>query len=84
MRKAVEVVGTSEATINHSENGRRGLKPDYILKAVTVYGYTYGDFLDFVQEKREAPERTLSECIAILRRLKPEKLRSEKVILESL
>jgi len=37
-------------------------------------------FLDFPSDKKEDPEQTLNECIAILKRLNNEKL---KTILES-
>ena len=40
-RKAARIIGVSEAIINHSENGRRDITPDYILKVVTSLGYSY-------------------------------------------
>jgi transcriptional regulator with XRE-family HTH domain len=84
MRKAAKLIGISEATINHSENGRRDLKADFILFVVTAYGYSYQDFLDLLEGKKEIPEHLLSECIAIIKRLDKSKLRSVKAILESL
>ncbi|MBK24542.1 MAG: hypothetical protein CME70_11160 [Halobacteriovorax sp.] len=83
MRKAAKVIGISEAKINHSENGRRDLKPDYILKVVVALGYSYQDFLDFLNDKKDVPEHTLSECIEILKRLTPDKLKTVRTILES-
>lgn len=83
MRKAAKVIGVSEAQINHSENGRRNLAPDYILKVVVGLDYSYQDFLDFLNDKKDVPEHTLSECIEILKRLPPEKLRTVRTILES-
>ncbi|SRR3989339_21850 len=83
MRKAAKVTGVSDAQINHAENGRKDLRPDFILKLVVAYGYTYQDFLDFLNNKKEAPEHLLSECISILKRLKSDKLKSVKTILES-
>lgn len=59
------------------------LRPDFILKLTQFYGYTYKDFLDYLQDKKEAPEHTLSECIEILKRLAPDRLRSIKTILQS-
>jgi len=32
MRKAAKVVGISNAQVNHAENGRKDLHPDFILK----------------------------------------------------
>lgn len=83
MRKAASVTGRSEAQINHAENGRRDLTPDFILEMVQGYGYSYQDFLDFVTDKKDVPEHTLSECIEILKRLDPVKLRTVKTILMS-
>ena len=83
MRQAARLIKISEAQINHAENGRKDLRPDFILKLIQFYGYTYKDFLDFLQDKKEAPEHTLSECIEILKRLAPDKLRSIKTILQS-
>jgi len=83
MRKAVKVVGVSEAQINHAENGRKDLSPDFIMRLVLGYKYSYRDFLDFVENKKEAPEHNLSECIEILKRLSSEKLRTVKAILDS-
>lgn len=83
MRRAAKTVGISDAQINHAENGRKDLHPDFILKVVQAYGYSYKDFLDFQSEKREAPEHLLSECIELMKRLKPEKLKTVKVILGS-
>lgn len=59
------------------------LRPDFILKVVSAYGDSYQDFMDYVQNKKEAPEHYLTECIAIIKRLPPEKLGSVKAILES-
>jgi len=83
MRGAAKIVGISEAQINHSENGRMDIKPDLVLKVVVAYDYSYQDFLDFLSGNKQAPEHLLSECIELLKRLKPEKLRSIKAILES-
>lgn len=83
MRKAGKLIGVSAAQIDHAENGRKNLDPEFILKVITAYEYGYKDFLDFVADKKELPENLLGECIGILRRLKPEKLRTVKAVLES-
>ena len=83
MRRAAKIIGISEAQINHGENGRRDLTPDFIMKLCQGYGYSYQDFLDFVTEKKESPKHFLSECIEILKRLSPDKLRTVKTILQS-
>ncbi len=83
MRRASKLIGVSEAQINHAENGRMDLRPDFILKLVSSYGYAYQDFLAYVMNKKEAPEHSLSECIEILKRLTPDKLKTVKTILQS-
>ncbi len=83
MRRAAKVVGISEAQINHGENGRRDLTPDFVMKLCQGYGYSYQEFLDFVTDKKESPEHHLSECVEILKRLAPDKLRTVKTILQS-
>lgn len=84
MRKAAVKLKISEPQINHAENGRKDLNPEFIMQMCTGYGYSYKDFLDFVSNKKEAPEALLSECIATLKRLKFEKLKTVKTILDSL
>ncbi len=83
MRRAAALIGVSEPQINHAENGRKDLTPDFTLKLVTGYGYSYQDFLDYVTSKKEAPESVLAECISILKRLHPEKIKTVKAILDS-
>lgn len=83
MRKAAAKLGLSEPQINHAENGRKDLTSEFIMQVCTGYGYSYKDFLDFVTNKKEVPEALMSECIAIIRRLKPDKLKTIKTILDS-
>ena len=83
MRRAGKALGLSDSTISHAENGRLDLKPELIQKLVVGYGYSYSDFLEYSSGKKEVPENILNECIGILRRLKPEKLRTVKAVLES-
>lgn len=39
MRSAGRIIGTSDALINHSENGRIDLTPSLIMKLLNAYGY---------------------------------------------
>lgn len=84
MRKAAIKLKISEPQINHAENGRKDLRPEFIMQMCSGYDYSYKDFLDFVSNKKEAPEALLSECIATLKRLKFEKLKTIKTILDSI
>lgn len=83
MRKASNVIGVSEATVNHCENGRKDLTPTLILNFLKAYGYSLEEFQNAVSGKLEIPENTLSECIEILKRLDPSKIKTIKTILQS-
>ena len=83
MRRAASIIGVSEAIVNHAENGRVDITPTLITKFVKAYGYEYLQFEQILNGKVDIPEHTLSECIGILKRLTPEKLKTVKTILES-
>lgn len=83
MRQAGRLIGKSDAIINHAENGRLDLTPQLILKLLGAYGYTYEEFQKMQSDEFSVSEHTLSECIRILQRLSPAKLRTIKNILES-
>ena len=83
VRNASKVIGVSEACVNHSENGRRDLKPDLILKFLNSYGFNYEEFLNLVNGLKPLPSNLYKECIEILKRLDKEKLKTVKAILES-
>lgn len=82
-RNAARLSGLSSAKVSHAENGRRDLTPDFILKLLEVYDYSYADFIEMCEGKIEVPEHLRSECIEIIKRLSMEKLRSVKAILQS-
>jgi transcriptional regulator with XRE-family HTH domain len=81
MRMAGRLVGTSSATINHTENGRRDLTPSIIIKFVEAYGYTYEQFEQMLNGNLEIPEHLRSECLDILQRLDESKLKTVKAFL---
>lgn len=83
MRKAGHILGTSDAFVNHSEHGRIDLTPSIIVRFLNAYGYEYEYFLKIVRGEIEMPEKALEECIHILKRIAPEKLKTIKTILES-
>lgn len=83
MRKAALVLGTSEAFINHSEHGRIDLTPTIIVRFLNAYGFDYSYFKDLLEDKIEIPENQLEDCINILKKLAPEKLKTIKAILQS-
>lgn len=83
MRQAARIIGVSEAIVNHVENGRVDITPTLITKFVKAYGYEFKEFEQMLDGKIDIPEHTLSECIGILKRLTPDKLKTVKTILES-
>lgn len=83
MRKAAAVLNTSEAFVNHSENGRLDLTMTTILKFLKGYGYEFEYFKKIVDGKIEIPSNDFEDCVAILKRVAPEKLKTIKNILQS-
>jgi transcriptional regulator with XRE-family HTH domain len=83
MRNAGRLLGKSDAIINHAENGRLDLTPTLILSFLEIYGYTYDQYQKMLNSEFSVPEHTLSECIGILKRLDPSKLKTIKNILDS-
>lgn len=83
MRNAGRIIGTSDALINHSENGRIDLTPSLIMKLLNAYGYQWDYFQKIVKGEIDLPENDLEDCIHLLRRMKPEKLKIVKNILSS-
>ena len=83
MRDVAKIVGRSPAIINHAENGRMDLRPEFIFKLLSIYGITFSEFSEMCNGKLELPDHIRSECINIIKRVSYEKLRSIKTILES-
>lgn len=83
MRSAGRILGSSDAIINHSENGRIDLTPSLIIKLLNAYGYDWDYFQKLVKGEIDLPANELDECVQILKRLKPEKLKIVKNILLS-
>lgn len=83
MRDVGKIINKSAATINHVENGRVDLRPQFIIKLLDIYGVTYSYFLDLCKGKIETPEHVRSDCISIIKRVPHDKLKAIKTILES-
>ena len=83
MRKAGFILKTSDAFVSHSEHGRIDLTPSIILKFLNAYGYEHSYFMKLVKGEIEMPEKNLEDCISLLKRIQPEKLKTIKAILES-
>lgn len=81
MRRVAPILGLSEATVNHSENGRRNLDNQLIKRFLKVYGYSWEDFQNMLNGEIEVPEHLRSECIDIINRLDQSKLKTVKAFL---
>ena len=84
MRRVAPILGLSEATVNHSENGRRDLNDKLIRRFLKVYGYTWEEFQQMLQGEVEVPEHVRSECLDIINRLAERKLKMVKAFLVTL
>jgi transcriptional regulator with XRE-family HTH domain len=83
VRNAAAVIGVSDAYVNHAENGRSDLNPKIILRFLNSYGYSYEQFMEYMNEKKDLPTNDYADCIEILKRLDKSKLKTVKAILES-
>ncbi len=84
MRRVAPILGLSEATVNHSENGRRDIDEKLIKRFLKVYGYSYEEFKNMLDGEFEVPEHLRSECVDIINRLADSKLKMVKAILVTL
>lgn len=83
MRQAGRLLGSSDALVNHSEHGRLDLTGELILRFLKAYGYEYSYFEDLASGKIPIAENTLEQCMALLKRLHPDKLKTIHSILQS-
>jgi len=84
MRRVAPIIGCSEATVNHSENGRRDIDEKLIKSFLKVYGYSYEEFKQMLEGEIEVPEHLRSECVDIINRLASSKLKMVKAFLVTL
>ena len=83
MTKAAELIGVSEATVNHSENGRRDLDLSTIQKFLKAYSYSYEEYSAVLNGEVELMSNVRDDCIELIKRLDDTKLKAIKSILES-
>lgn len=83
MRRAGSLLGVSDSTISHIENGRADLRPEITLKLLELYGYTFEQFISMSKGEMEMSQSLRRECLEIIKRLDEEKLRTVKAILMS-
>lgn len=83
MRRAGNLLGVSDSTISHLENGRADLHPEIVTRLLTNYGYTYEQFMSMSSGKIELPQSLRRECLEIIKRIDEEKLKTVRTILLS-
>ena len=83
MRRVAPILGLSEATVNHSENGRKDLSTKLIKRFLKVYGYSWEDFQKMLSGDISVPEHLRSECIDIINRMDDSKLKTVKAFLNT-
>lgn len=83
VRAAGRVLGVSESTVCHSENGRRDLNRKIIETFLEVYGYSYEEFEGMLKGDIILPENMRGECLEIIKRLEPSKLKAVKAFLNT-
>ena len=83
MRRAGDLLGVSDSTISHLENGRADLQPEIVTRLLLNYGYSYEQFISMSSGKIELPQSLRRECLEIIKRLDEEKLKTVRTILQS-
>lgn len=83
MRKAGALVDLSDSAICHYEHGRMDLNPRKIRLFVAAYGFTMGEFNEFLAGNKPVPENLRDDCINLLNRIQdPVKLKAVHTILQ--
>ncbi len=75
MRRAGDLLGVSDSTISHLENGRADLQPEIVMRLLFNYGYSFEQFISMSSGKIELPQSLRRECLEIIKRLDEEKLK---------
>jgi transcriptional regulator with XRE-family HTH domain len=76
MRGAAKEIGLSGTTVNHVENGRMDLNDKLIGRFVKAYGYTLGQYNDYLKGKESIPFNHKEECISLIKSMDNSKLRA--------
>ncbi len=77
MRKAGKMIGTSDGTINHIENGRRdNISEEWIIKLLEAYEYTLEEFNEYLTGKKAIPIDHRKECITLLKNIDSQKIKA--------
>ncbi|QDK42738.1 hypothetical protein DOM21_15020 [Bacteriovorax stolpii] len=81
MRRVGKLIGVSDSTISHLENGRADIRPELVMKLLNLYECTYEKYLAMCAGKIELPQSIRRECLEIIKRMDDDKLRTVKTIL---
>ncbi len=55
----------------------------WIFNLIGAYGYTYKEFMDYMENRPRLPEDTLQDCTLMLNKLTSDKLRPVYGVLQS-
>ncbi len=80
--KAAALVNISSSAIAHIEGGRMGVSIARARTLVEAYGYTWAEFMEFVDGK-VLPINYLDECVRLLAEIDQEKLQTIHQVLLS-
>lgn len=80
--KAAALVTISSSAIAHIEQGRMGVSIARSRTLVEAYGYTWAEFMEFVDGKT-LPINYLDECVRLLAEIDKEKLQTIHQVLLS-
>ena len=83
VRKAGKLLGVSESSVCHAENGRKDLTPKLIEQFLIAYGYERSEFDELLNGVRVMPDNLRRECLEIVKRIEASKLKSVKVFLDT-
>lgn len=83
VRDAGRIMGISNSTVSHTENGRRDVNREIVEKFLEAYGYSYEEYERMFSGEIVLPENIRGECIEMLKRLDSSKLKAVRAFLNT-
>ena len=82
-REAARKSDISEPAIGHYENGRMDISPARLEQFLCVYGFTRGEYEEYMNGKPIPVMSVRDDCIGLLGRIDETKLRAVHAVLTS-